>query len=335
MCNKNKKCECWISLDSIGLNTEGCLKDIEWLRSISVPCTQSLINQHSLVNQGSTKLTFLKSVSHGSFGSIDLGLLEINGIKKEVYIKTPIKSEKNLLYEACIQKLVGEHLEKIGFPNGAPKVLYIFKQHDKSVCFAMEPIHNATTLSELLETSNISQNFNIIMDCLLQVCAMVWYLDNVLGINHRDLKPSNFLIYKHPTEKKLIVVEDEIFEINSNYSISFIDFGFSCLGSTKTHVSDLSLSTVYSQIDPCPKEGRDMYLFLSFLYIEFYNRLPHDLISLLEKWLTIPNTNMIKFLKKYGMKSQEWIYFLTGNPEIKSFNCTPYTIIKELYNFIQ
>ena len=139
---------------------------------------------------------------------------------------------------------------------------------------------------------------------------------------------------QHSPEKKVIVVEDEIIEINSSYSITFIDFGFSCLGSTKTHISDLSLSSVYSQIDPCPKEGRDMYLFLSFLYIEYYTKLSDEILLLIEQWLTIPNTNMVNFLKKHGIKSKEWVYFLTGNPDIKQFNSTPYKIIKDLNAFI-
>ncbi len=334
MCNKNSKCDCWISLSSLGVNAEGCLKDSKWLFNLNIPCTQSPINPSILVNNGITKLTFIKNVSHGNFGSIDLGVFENNGVKKEVYIKRPIKAEKNLIYEACIQKVVGEHLEKIGFPNGAPKIVYIFRLHDNSVCFAMDPIPNSTTLSELLDISDKSTNFNIILDCLLQLCGMIWYLDNVLGINHRDLKPSNFLVCQHSPEKKVIVVEDEIIEINSKYSITFIDFGFSCLGSTKTQIADLSLSSVYSQIDPCPKEGRDMYLFLSFLYIEYYNKLSNEILLLLEQWLAIPNTNMIKFLKKYGIKSKEWVYFLTGNPDIKQFNSTPYKIIKDLNTYI-
>ena len=48
------------------------------------------------------------------------------------------------------------------------------------------------------------------------------------GIVHRDLKPSNFLIVQHnePIRKK-VLIEKELIEMDSQYSLTFIDFGFS------------------------------------------------------------------------------------------------------------
>jgi hypothetical protein len=95
----------------------------------------------------------------------------------------------------------------------------------------------------------------------------------------------------------VLQIEQDIFEIQSKYSLTFIDFGFSCLGSTETHISDISLSTVYSKFDPCPKEGRDMYLFLSLLYIDFHSKLPDKLLILFESWINT-SPNMISFMRK-------------------------------------
>jgi len=338
MCINEEKCGCWISLHPLGINSEGCIKDSKWLHRVQVPCTQSIMNQGLLINIGSKKLQLLKTVAHGSFGSIDLGLYE-SGIKgekvKEVYIKRPLFAGKSLLYEACIQQLVGEHLELIGFPTGAPKVIAIFKLLDGSICFAMEQIENATTLSELLGECKQEDISEIIIDCLLQVCAMLWYLESELGINHRDLKPSNFLVVSHPPEDKVLVIDDDMIEINSKYSISFIDFGFSCIGSTETNKADISLSTVYSKQDACPKEGRDLYLFLAFLYMEFYSKFEPELLEIFNKWLELPAVNMPIFLRKHGIKAKEWIYFYTGNPSVTSFNTCPSRIIKDLVHVVK
>lgn len=335
MCVKDKKCNGWISLHSIELIDDGCIRDPEWLNSIAIPCTQSIIDSNIYVSLPHMNLKCIKTVAHGSFGIIDYGLLEIkeenkNKIIQNVYIKKPNIPGKSLLYEACIQILVNKHLSSIGFPTGAPKVLSVFSLRDKSICFAMEPIENAVTLSELLLNSPKNIVSNIIIDCLLQVCAMIWHLETNIGINHRDLKPSNFLVKVHAPINKIIVVEDEILEINSKYSITFIDFGFSCIGSTDTHIADISLSTIYGKNDPCPKNGRDMYLFIAFLYVEFLSKLPEDLINLFEKWLYIPNSNIVPFLRKHGIKSKEWIYFITGNASVTEFNCCPYKIIKDI-----
>jgi serine/threonine protein kinase len=334
MCKGEKKCRAWISLDSIGINFQGCLRDSELLNTIIVSCNQSLVNQTIYINKPFEKLYSVKNVAHGSFGFIDTGIYEKDNKKIDVFIKRPISSGKSLLYEACIQKLVRENLTNIGFPTGAPEVLCIFKLKDNSICFAMEQILGSLTLDKFLESIDTSKISNVIIDCLLQLSAMIWYLESTLGINHRDLKPSNFLIRKHEPKILVLQIENEILEIESKYSLTFIDFGFSCLGSTETLVSDISLSTVYSKDDPCPKEGRDMYLFLAFLYIDFYSKLPSKLLILFESWLHIPGSKIINFMKKDKTLSREWIYYITGNENIKNFNCSPCRIVKDLQGFI-
>lgn len=330
MCVKDKKCRAWISLDSIGISSQGCLKDSNWLNSIVVPSRHSFFNPNLYIDLPDTKLICTKNVAHGKFGYIDSALFETQSKHLNVYVKRPILSGKSLLYEACIQKLVKENLSHIGFPTGAPDVLRLFRLRDNSVCFAMEEITGATTLDKFIDSIPNSQVSSVIVDCLLQLSAMVWYLDTALGINHRDLKPSNFLIVEHEPKNRILQIENEILEVESKYSLTFIDFGFSCLGSTETQVSDISLSTVYSKSDPCPKEGRDMYLFLAFLYIDFNNKLPQKLLNLFESWINIPGSNILGFMKKDKETTKKWIYFIAGNENIKKFNLSPCRIVKDL-----
>jgi serine/threonine protein kinase len=330
MCVKEKKCRAWISLDSIGISSQGCLKDSNWLNSIVIPSRHSFFYPNLYIDLPDTKLICTKNVAHGKFGYIDSALLETQSKLSNVYVKRPILSGKSLLYEACIQKLVKENLSYIGFPTGAPDVLRLFRLRDNSVCFAMEEITGATTLDKFIDSVPNSQISSIIIDCLIQLSAMVWYLDTALGINHRDLKPSNFLIAEHEPKNRILQIENEILEVESKYSLTFIDFGFSCLGSTETQVSDISLSTVYSKSDPCPKEGRDMYLFLAFLYIDFNTKLPQRLLNLFESWLNIPGSNILGFMKKDKETTKKWIYFIAGNENIKQFNSSPCKIVKDL-----
>jgi serine/threonine protein kinase len=335
MCKNGKKCRAWISLKSVGIQAEGCLKDDKWFNSINVVSTQPILNQATYINLPNETLVFEKNIFHGKFGNIDLAVYTSEGKQKEVYVKRPIIPGKSLLYEACIQKLVGDNLKNIGFPTGAPSVTSIFKLRDNSICFAMEEIAGAVTLDKFISTVPIYKMANVIIDCLLQLCAMIWHLDYTLGINHRDLKPSNFLIVEHEKPvRKVLAIENTILEIQSNYSLTYIDFGFSCLGSTDTHISDVSLSTVYSKLDPCPKEGRDMYLFLAFLYIECYTKLPLKLLGLFESWLEINGNNICNFMKKDKESAKEWIYWMTGNEKIKSFKTCPCKIVSDLQNLI-
>jgi serine/threonine protein kinase len=334
MCYNDKKCHAWISLESIGIPVNGCLKNTDWLNSIQIPCSHSLLNQSMYIDNPNETLLCIKNLAHGKFGYIDEALYQTSSYKKNVYVKRPIITGKSLLYEACIQKLVGENLSYIGFPTGAAKIQNIFRLKDNSICFSMEQFTNATTLNRFLDSVDNTRITKIIIESLLQLSAMVWYLDTTLGINHRDLKPSNFLITEHTPIERILQIDNNILEIESSYSLTFIDFGFSCLGSTETHISDISLSTVYSKEDPCPKEGRDMYLFLAFMYVDFYDKFSQTLLNLFENWLHIPGSNIVGFLRRNKELSKKWIYFMAGNENIKQFNSSPSKIVKDLQTFI-
>jgi serine/threonine protein kinase len=330
MCKKEIKCRAWVSLDSLGVAGSGCLRDAAWINSLVVPTNQSILNPALYIDMPSQHLTYTNNVAHGKFGFIDSAIYEKAGQPLcEVYVKRPIMSGKSLLYEACIQKLVRDSLAAVGFPTGAPRLHTIFKLRDNSVCFAMEQLHGAMTLDRFIESSPKSEITTIVIECLLQLCAMVWHLDTYLGINHRDLKPSNFLIVENPTPiRRVLVIENEILEIQSKYTLTLIDFGFSCIGSTETHISDVSLSNVYSKSDPCPKDGRDMFLFIALLYIDFFTKLPPKLVSLFESWL--PGANICSFIRKDKESAKKWIYFMAGNEKIRRFDCCPCRIVRDL-----
>jgi serine/threonine protein kinase len=334
MCNECGVCDAWISLVSVGVSAQGCLRSCEWLSRLPLPSTQSIINQLVYVDTPTVKITCIKNVSHGTFGYIDLALYQTPTTSMEVYVKRPILSGKSLLQEACIQKMVHDHMVKIGFPTGAPRVLHIFRLRDDSICFAMEPIQRAQILDTYLKTVSTAQMSSLLVECLLQLSAMIWYLNNNVGINHRDLKPSNFLLVEHEPRRKVLMIENEIIEISSRYSLTLIDFGFSCLGSTKTRISDMSLSTVYPKKDPCPKDGRDLYLFLGLLYIDYYARLPPTMRSLFEMWLEEPGSKLCHFMRKDGENAKQWLYFMAGNEKILVFRSYPARILADLQSFI-
>lgn len=328
MCIQDHPCSFRITFEDIGM--AGCMRDTVWLRNLVIPCHQSIFQSALYIDLPTVKLRCIKNVAYGKFGIIDWATYETKEGTIDVYVKRPILPGRNLLYEACIQKLVGERLEAIGFHQGTPRVLHIFSLRDESIGFAMEQIQGAVTLDRYLEGVIISRFSTVIIDCLLQLIAIIWYLNNVLGINHRDLKPSNFLIVERDAQRKVLTIENEVIEISSRYNLTLIDFGFSCIGSTKTHVADLSLSTVYSKRDPCPKEGRDLFLFLGLLYIEFYDKLSMEMRQLFESWLNTSGSNLCSFMCKDKSNYKKWLYFIAGNEEILGFTCSPFRILKDL-----
>lgn len=327
------KCDSYVNLAQFGIDASGCIRDSGWLASLKVPCNQSILIPALYNNTVTKKICQIKTIATGSFGAIDIATRTDSISAQTVFVKKPKLNGKSLLYEALIQDKVQKTLIEGGFPTGAPKVLDIFKLHDGSVCFTMEIIEATETLQEILEKTKSELMAPLLVESLLQVSAMLWYLETRIGMNHRDLKPSNLLVRKHEPTHKILKIDDVELSITSKFTLTFIDFGFSCIGSAESQKADIALSAVYHPADPCPKEGRDLYSFLAFIYAEHWNKLPVDLRCLFESWLTVPGTKIVDFLRKHKGNAKDWIYFLTGNIEIKKFDCCPCKIVGDLRKF--
>jgi len=233
------------------------------------------------------------------------------------------------LYEACIQQIVKLSLNRGGFPRGAAGVYDIFRTTDRCVCFSMEVFQDAVPLTVLLPT--LTAVTPVILELLLQLCAMLYHLHNDIGMNHRDLKPSNLMIETRAEPGPMTLkVGTQTVTIQSRYTISLIDFGFSCVGDKRTQKADLAIGDVYGITDPCPKEGRDLYMFLAFLYSECGSMLVPDLKACFGKWLQNSRTGILAKIDKMGHDFDSWIYFITGSDEILKFSCVPEVVFQDL-----
>ena len=332
MCHGTKHCNAWLSLNSVGIAAEGCLRSPQWIQHLPFP--PAPLTPHLYVEDERGSLHFIRTVHQGTFGYIDLARYDTAEGSTEVYVKRPVHKGKSLAQEACIKLVVRQSLEETGIPNGTPRVVRIFRIADGSVCFAMEQMEGAITLAAYLEATASHLFSYTLIDCLFQLSAMMWHLENRLGLNHRDLSPGNFLVVEHPPRKKILAVGTEVFPITTTHSLTLIDFGFSCIGSVDTHVSEFSLSTVYPPLDPCPKSGRDLFLFLALVYVDYYDRLLPTLRSLFESWLQEAGLKICAFMRKDREHSRHWLYFMVGNTSVTRFYSTPEQITRDLQELI-
>jgi serine/threonine protein kinase len=329
---------------------QGCLADEDWLASFVIPNHHSFFHHRVYIDLPHKKLTYLRTVSQGQFGYIDLARYDTVERSVEVYVKRPILREAmngwrtkrgdnaypTTVYEPYVQQLVREGLARFGLPDHVPRVLEVFALHTGTVCFAMEEVEGAIVMDAYLHEAGLTPEkvSRRIKEILWHVAVMIWVMNHRLGVNHRDLKPSNFLIRRRA---EAVVHEVEIeglmplpFTWTTTLHLSLIDFGFACVGSLDTHRAHLSLSTVYSRADPCPKDGRDMFLFLGYLYSDYYMRMTDELRQWFEEWLSIPGSDLCGFLRKDNDISKRWLYYLSGSESVFQLRSSPVTVLRAL-----
>ena len=322
-------CTTVFDLSGIGLVGRGCIRDPVFLASIRVPCLQNILNPKEYIHSPEKTLVAIKNLPGSTYSHIELGRRTYRGNSHYVFIKRPLIPGRSLLYEAAIQQIVNQSLTRGGFVRAAASVYDVFQTTDKCVCFSMDVFQNAVPLTILLPT--LTEVTPILVELLLQVSAMLYHLATDIGMNHRDLKPSNLMIEERAAPVSLLLrVGSQSITIQSRYTISLIDFGFSCVGNSRTQTADLAIGEVYGILDPCPKEGRDLYMFLAFLYIECGTKLTPDLRTCFGKWLQNSTTGILKKIDRMGHDFDPWVYFITGSERIRKFGSSPLQVFSDL-----
>lgn len=312
------------------------------------------------IDSSNINLIFEEFVDRGYYGALALCIREDRntGQKNYVFAKVPIDkytqldTNNSFLWEACIQILVRKTLERHGFKNGAPRVLDIFRLKDGRICFTMENIIGSKALDIILENVESTVFSNIVTEGIVQMASMISILEKELGFNHRDLRAANILCREISPEMRKLVIWDEKaniesknsmttsykgyeIKIKSTYEYTLIDFGFVCFGKCKNGCNNFSLKqNVYDKLDHCPKPGRDLFMLLSFLLAEFDSKMNPELRKYFKKWLdpsigielpisvAKPGHGLYKFIRRYGLKADKWIYFIVKHRDIRSLSST-------------
>jgi serine/threonine protein kinase len=324
-------CNTVFDLSAVGLEGIGCIRNPAFLASIKVPCHQNIVNPVEYIHTADKSLVMLRNLPGSTYSHIELGRRTYKGVSQYVFIKRPIINGRSLLYEACIQQIVKQSLTRGGFPRGAAAVYDIFRTTDRCVCFSMEVFQDAVPLTVLLPTLTDGAVTQVILELLLQICAMLYHLEHDIGMNHRDLKPSNLMIETRGSPVPMTLrVGLQTVTLQSKYTISLVDFGFSCIGNRATQKADIAIGEVYGSLDPCPKVGRDLYMFLAFLYIDCGARAANDLKACFGKWLNNHSTGILEKIDKMGHEFDPWIYFITGSEQILKFGTSPEAVFGDL-----
>ena len=262
-----------------------------------------------------THLTYGTILYEGGYGI--LHMCEREG--KRALVKLP-KEGADLSPEALVQAFVRKTLGKFGLEDSVPEVYDLFIR-GRDICFSMEYISGQFPHSLLAVTNTPGVAF---LQILQQVALLLHILEKEIQFDHRDLKANNIYLKKQPVNYK-VTLEEKIYHIKAPFQIVILDFGFACLGKTINVEQG-----IFSNSDPCPKEGRDLFhLVTSFWSIpSIRDRMEPALKKEVDGWLRTDTKDYSQMTRNF--LNLDWVYFLTQNPNFTHEKLKPITLLKRI-----
>ena len=257
-----------------------------------------------------------KIVNHGSYGNLITANRITAGLIEPVMVKVPRLDEMNLTQEAILQSLCYSVLASEGAPWAIPKVHDIFLKEERP-CFSMDQIKGKTVIEWFRGSTTPDRDFFLL---IAQLSLLLWTLETKLNLDHRDLKADNLLLQEGSCSLKIAS-----WTLECPFKVVILDFGFACLSSL-VNLGD----GVLPPMDPCPKEGRDLFqLLVSLVSIKpFISLLSNQTKEKIHEWLSVGDKSYASIASSW--KPESWVYLVTGEKSFTSLKCRPMAILDTL-----
>ena len=228
-------------------------------------------------------------------------------------VKRPRSPSMCLAPEAVLQAVCHSCLEAEGLSGSISKPYDLFLFANE-VRFTMDYI-DGMSFKNFIGGHSESE----IVNCIMQLCCILYILGERLNFDHRDLRIENIWIRPltaPQTYKIQIDGSDRQFEFK--FQVVLLDFGFACLGDKARRALVNLGDSVFSPIDPCPKSGRDMYQFLNSCFENgIEERLSPSFAALLKEWM-----------KPYRVIPTILTYVTTSDPKFKIGCLNPVELLR-------
>jgi serine/threonine protein kinase len=317
-----------IYLEDLGIAGNYSLEDIPTLSSSLLP-TLTLKSELRMPNKSLRCYLYLKQiVNGGSFGEIRIAtrMSAEKQKQQDVYVKSPRLEAMNLQSEALLQSCAHKCLVRHSIDWAVPKVHDIFTYQNK-IHFSMDMMEGVFLDKWFQQSKSPDTDFFLMM---AQLSIFLCLLHQCIGLDHRDLKADNLLISPHPCRLQF-QYNTHTYTLDCPFRVHILDFGFACLGNGSIESSPAFITLgdgILPAIDPCPKEGRDLFQFLlSLLCVKTIRSvLSSSSMQSIESWTGK------KFMSMAQKMSEDtsWIYLLTSSPEFTSPKSTPYSVLRDI-----
>jgi serine/threonine protein kinase len=294
------------------------------LGSIRLP-RLTLDNKIIMENTVRAKLKPTGRVGGGGHSTLVECVRQSDSDQKLILLKKSKEEDVSFRTEAFIQWLAQKTLAGLG--RRIPPVYDILELPEDNVGFTMQEFVDAKLCSRYL-VSSPSRNLDI-LHVLAQSAILLQVLEDSLALDHRDLKADNLLILPEPSSITFTCSRKR-YKLVSPFTVAIVDFGFACLGDdssiTEIDAGDGTLPT----LDPCPKDGRDLFHLIVSLYgVEgIRNELSNELRVAFAHWMELHGKPCSELAARWS--HSEWIYLLTSRKEFKHPTCTPRAILEKI-----
>lgn len=313
-----------LSFESIGIQGTYTLATIPLISQTDVSVydekTKRIVSKDK---QRSVHLSIDSEIDHGSYGNVYMAKRD----EKFVLLKQPRMKEMNLLQEAVLQHLAYKTLEHEGMGWAIPKVYDVFLKGEE-LWFSMERIYGISIQEWFFSTHSPDRDFLYIV---AQMSLILGTLEAHLNLDHRDLKSSNLLFLQEPCVMK-VKLGSMLWCLESPFTVVVLDFGFACLGSKELRGTPLvNLGDgVLPPMDPCPKEGRDLFhLLTSLMGLPIVQqRLSKGLMDLIDRWLSVGKKSYGPLARRWS--TGHWSYLVSSQPDFAIPACCPLRILEDL-----
>lgn len=317
------------ALDEIGIEGSYSIPQIPKLDLTKLsyynPKTNHIL---SSAHQNRTSFQLHSQLDHGSYGNV----YHATRGTIPVIVKQPRMAEMNLFQEAVLQHLAHKTLEREGMGNAVPKVYDVFWNGDE-IWFSMDYIQGVSVADWFAKTKTPDLDA---LYLLAQICLLLSTLEFHLNLDHRDLKWNNLLIQKSPSRLD-VTLGSKRWHLESPFQVVLLDFGFACLGSQPLRGKPwVNLGDgVLPPMDPCPKEGRDMFhLLVSLLGLSvFRDTISKELQTQMDRWLSDGKKSYGAMARRWS--TEDWSYLVSSQPNFSIPSCCPLRILQDLALHLQ
>ena len=315
------------SFQEIGVEGTYSLDEIQTIPSENI---SRLDKEKKLVSpSGDIRAYFTdeKEFDHGSYGVLSLATRITSEKQELILLKKPRLSMMNLTQEAIVQHLAYKCLEGEGIPWAIPRVRdLLFK--DTETWFSMDAILGINPEEFFRSPKSTEKDFFFL---LAQISLLLWSLESHLSLDHRDIKADNLLLKLEPCVLQT-KIQRKLWKLLSPFQLVILDFGFACIGSNGLRSRPIiNLGDgVLPPMDPCPKEGRDLFqLLTSFFSLKsLTEKLSPRTTAKIDGWLSVGKKSYGSMARRWS--SENWVYLVASQSDFSMPSCCPARILPEI-----